>query len=45
MADYAKQAGNYADTQPGPFRFSPDEESAIGVQIPWLVLISKVARR
>lgn len=45
MADYAQQAGNYRDTQPGPFRFSPDGKSIIGIQIPWLVLISLEAQK
>ncbi len=45
MAGYAQQAGNYGDIQPGPFRFSGDGKSVIGIQIPWLVLISLEARR
>lgn len=45
MAEYAQQAGNYGDTKPGPFRFSPEGKSVIGIQIPWLVLISLEARK
>lgn len=33
-----KQGGSFRYVRPGPFRFSKDGKSIIGVQIPWLVL-------
>ena len=45
MWDWARQAGYYGDVQPGPFKFSPDSKSAIGIQMPWLVVVSLQAPR
>src|SRR5208337_2242234 len=35
----------YLEKPPGPFRFSPDGKSIIGMQMPWLALINLEARR
>jgi len=45
MREYAWKDGVYLEKPPGPFRFSPDGKSIIGMQMPWLALISLEARR
>jgi WD40 repeat protein len=45
MAKYAQRAGKYGEVRPGPFKFTPDGKSIVGMQMPWLVLIGLEARR